>query len=266
MKTKDKDGLSQWNDQLERISEEIELSATFSKIYTEKMSIEAIRTKINNQLNAMQVSMYEINPKFNEKSKNYDFIKEEMVHTLSNYETVLTEFAKKCDEPIEELILTKSEKEKQLLTAILEEKRLEQVVAQEKNKKNILNTVLTKIKNAVRQKEEVDVSLINQLKDNQDIQKELQEPIEETVKRRELEAEIKKIEEQIETLNQEKISQIMKAMEIGDNALITELKKPKKWKKIKKFFTNRWNSHKIIMKNVIEPMNQRIEAFKIDGL
>ena len=56
-------------------TENITMSATLNRALADKISTETINTKVNNQFNSIQVSIYKINPKFNEKSKHYDIIK-----------------------------------------------------------------------------------------------------------------------------------------------------------------------------------------------
>ena len=55
----------------ENVKNEITLAALLGYAYAEKISNETVQTKVNNQLRSMEASIHRINPKFNEKSKNY---------------------------------------------------------------------------------------------------------------------------------------------------------------------------------------------------
>lgn len=258
----------------ENIKEEIILSAILNRIYAEKISNEVIGTKINNQVNSMEVSINRINPKFMEKkSKNYEKVKEEMIKTLDNYEEVLKQFCQIYDKQIEDLILKKVELESKLLIAIVAKQYLCEKEPEETNTKEIIfkgiNTVVNKIKGKVSKKEPVDVSLIHRLQDGQDIKKELEQSEEYKDNQRyiiKLEKEIKVLNKKINKLNDEKIQNVFSAMESENKALSTEIKKPRTFKNITKFFVNRLKTYNVVMKNIIEPMNQRIDEFKVNQL
>lgn len=258
----------------ENVKEEIVLSATLNRVYVEKISKEVIGTKINNQVNSMEVSINRINPKFIEKkSKNYEKIKEEMIKTLDNYEEVLKQFCQIYDKQIEDLILKKVELESKLLIAIVAKQDLCEKETEETNPKEIIvkgiNTVVNKIKGKISQKEPVDVSLIHRLQDGQDIKKELEQSEEYKDNQRyiiKLEKEIKVLNKKINKLNDEKIQNVFSAMESENKALSTEIKKPRTFKNITKFFVNRLKTYNVVMKNIIDPMNQRIDEFKVNQL
>jgi len=67
-------------------------------------------------------------------------------------------------------------------------------------------------------------------------------------------------------LNEEKIKKIFDAMESENKAISTQIRKPRTFSKITKFFVNKFNTYNVIMKNVIEPMNQKIDEFKVNEL
>ena len=66
--------------------------------------------------------------------------------------------------------------------------------------------------------------------------------------------------------NEDKINKVFNAMETENKALTTEIRKPRTFKKITKFFANKFNTYKVVMKNVIEPVKQRIDEYKVNEL
>jgi hypothetical protein len=99
----------------ERTSEEIQLDAVINRALTDRITSETINQKVNAQMNAISVGIRNINPKFNEKSKNYDITKAAILDTLTNYESALVELSEFYDGKIEQLILRKVELESHLL-------------------------------------------------------------------------------------------------------------------------------------------------------
>lgn len=276
VKTNDKSVSIKLKDFYENVSNEIVLSAILNRIYIDKTSTEIVSNKVNNQVNSMKAQVNQINPKFNEKSKNYDKMEEEMLNTITNFEDVLKQFCDTYDDKIEAIIFKKVELEFRLLMAVVLKEYLYKKETDNKDEKSILkslNTVVDKIKKKVSKKEQFDVSLVNRLKDGQDIEQELQNNTMQSDKYKEnqryivkLEKEIKNLNKEIKRLNEEKTNKIFEAMELGGKGLTTEIRKPRKLNAITRFFSNRFNTYKAIMKNIIEPMNQRIDEFKVNSL
>ena len=50
-------------------------------------------------------------------------------------------------------------------------------------------------------------------------------------------------------------------MEVGEKWVTTTIKKPKTFSRITRFFVSKFNTPKIIIKTIIEPLNGRIEDF-----
>ena len=50
-------------------------------------------------------------------------------------------------------------------------------------------------------------------------------------------------------------------MEVGGKWVTTTIKKPKTFSKITRFFASRFNTPKLIIKTIIEPLNARIDDF-----
>ena len=50
-------------------------------------------------------------------------------------------------------------------------------------------------------------------------------------------------------------------MEVGEKWVTTTIKKPRTFTKIKRFFVSKFNTPKLILKTIIEPLNSRIEEF-----
>ncbi len=265
IKTKDKE-ISAILKQMDRqLEEEIELSVTLACVYVEKMSKEIIQTKLTNQLNAMNVMIHQIHPKLDENSKNYTKIKEQITSILTDYETVLTQFCEKYDEQIKSMIEEKAQLETKLRKLVHQKKAMEAEKAFQ-NKKHIMNRLMNKMKT-------IDVSLLNRIKDGQEVEQELRKQGNFPQENQEYENEIRNFEEQIkiwhdriEQLHQQKIDKAWKAMEVAQSGLVTQIRKPKKLAKIKRFLVNRLNPYKVISKNVLEPIKQRIYDFKINEL
>jgi len=258
----------------DNIKKEIILSATLSKVYAHKISREIVNTKVNNQLNSMEVSINRINHKFVEKkSKNYDKIKQELEMALENYEEVLNQLCDKFDEKIEELIFQKVELESSILKKYIEKQNEIKEESEHKEKKGILgsiNSAIGKLKEKITQNGQIDTSVINKIEDRKEIENELNIQLQDVEDNEKdiikIEKEIKNINKQIEKLNEEKIKKIFDAMESENKAISTQIRKPRTFSKITKFFVNKFNTYNVIMKNVIEPMNQKIDEFKVNEL
>ena len=161
IKTNDKYTSMLLKNRYENIKNEIHLSAILNRVYSEKLTGEIIRTKVTNQFNSMETSISRINPKFGEKAKNYDKMKQQMMETLDHYELNLTQLSQIHNAEIEELILKKVEIESKLLMAILTKEQLyrNDRKKQTENDKNIIlhsiNHVVEKIKNKAKEKKQV---------------------------------------------------------------------------------------------------------------
>ena len=116
----------------ERTSEGISIDAMVNRALTDKITSETINQKVNSQMNAITVGIKNINPKFNENSKNYDITKAAILDTLTNYEAALVELSEFYDGKIEQLILRKVELESHLLGSIVKD---EYLIKKEEEKK-----------------------------------------------------------------------------------------------------------------------------------
>ena len=99
----------------DRTNEGITLDAMVNRALTDKITSETINQKVSAQMNAITVGIKGINPRFNEKSKNYDITKAAILDALTNYESALIELSEFYDGKIEQLILRKVELESHLL-------------------------------------------------------------------------------------------------------------------------------------------------------
>lgn len=266
----------------EKTSDEISLDAIVNRALTEKITSETINQKVNAQMNAISVGIKSINPRFNEKSKNYDLTKSAILDSLTNYEEALVKLSQFYDNKIEQLILRKVELEAHLLGSVIREeylykKEIEKINQKEKDKvkRKISNSFRGIAKKIINDKKEnqVDVSLIHKATDNLDIENEIldilnkriektkQEEVEniETIKK--VEKEAKAIETEIKRINEMKKANILNAMEVGNKWVSTSLKKPRTFTKLTRFFYSRFNTPKMINKIILEPLNIRIEEF-----
>ena len=276
IKTKDEAVLKYLKDKYENLKEENILSATLSILYFNKKSAQVIQVKMNHQLNSMETAIHQINPKFQEKSKNYAKIEEEMITSLDAYERVLKQLANRYDEKLKELIFQKLKLETKLLIAILTKQYLYQKEMKHKKVSSVIKSVgsvIEKVKSKVNPKEQVDVGFIHRIEDQKQIEQELKEDSIQSDEYKQnrkliikLEKEIKLLNKKMQKLDTEKVNKIFEAMEVGNKELTINLKKPRKLSKITKFFTNRFHTYNVIMKTVINPLNQRIEECKANEL
>lgn len=268
---------------LDKTSEGIQNDAIVNRALTDRITSETINHKVNSQMNAISVGIRNINPRFNEKSKNYDITKAAIVDALTNYEAALVELSEFYDGKIEQLILRKVELESHLLGSIVrdeylvrkEEKKIKQREKDEvKNKiSNAFRDMIEKLTFKKKENNEIDVNLISKAKDAADIEVEMAEQlsarVEKTKKEQEenknriekIEKEIRLIDEEIKRMNERKKENLFNAMEVGDKWVATTIKKPRTFTKIKRFFASRFNTPKLIIKTIIEPLNLRIEEF-----
>ncbi len=262
--------------------------ALASRAYADKLSIETINNKVTSQENSIQFSINEINPRFNEKSKHYNEIREMISNSLINYENALMELSHFYDGKIEQLILRKVELESSLVGAIINNEYLFQQIdkknkqkSNDKVKKSITENIkqaLDSLLNRKKEKTTVDVAMMSKILDNQDVEKELEisneKSYEDTIEEKNLnQKEIEKIEKEIyltnneiERINNQKVKSLVEAMEIGDKGLTQSIKKPKAFKKITRFFISRFNTAKVIQNSIIIPFDNRIEEFKVNEL
>ncbi len=266
----------------------IKTDAIVSRAYTDKISTETIRQKVEAQKNAIIIGIHEINPKFQEGSKNYTAIQNCIVETMGNYEKSLIELSQFYDGKIEQLIIRKVELEANLVGALINEAYLkDKRVKREKQKDN--DKVKNKIKHSIKmvfdklskkknENKPLDVRLMNYFNSGKDVANEIEEKLECKVNKtkvaekdnlaviEKIEKEIRLTEEEIKKINERKKQFLLDAMEIGDKSLVTTIRKPRVFKKITRFFASRFNTSKVIMNTIIEPLNQRIEAFKMNEL
>lgn len=265
-------------------SENIQMEAIVNRALTDKISTETINTKVNSKLNAISVEIKNINPKYNENSKNYDSTKADILDALTNYETALMELSDFYDEKIEQLILKKVELDTQKLGLLMKDEILLEKTEKKVGEKENLTSKVSKgvksivekinFKNQNKEKEYIDVSLYNKVQDIADIKQEVNQKMESRVKKAKEDSsknsnQIQKIDEQIKNINLEikkvnekKQQNLMNAMEMGDKWIAVNLKRPKAFTKLKRFFMSKFNTTKLIHKNVITPLNNLVKEFR----
>ena len=119
---------------------------------------------------------------------------------------------------------------------------------------------------------------VSKLMDSQDITREIEEKnsqrIERTIEERKnnrefiinTEKEISLVSKEIERLNKQKEKAIIDAMESEEKSVSNNIRKPKLFNKITKFFVSRFNTAKIIQNTIIAPLNLKIENFRTNEL
>ena len=266
----------------------VKTEAVVRRAYIDKISAKTISEKVNSQMNSIKTEIYEINPKFKEGSKNYETTKKLVSEALVNYEKALLELSEFFDGKIEQLILRKVELEASLVGAILNEEYLKQKVLRKSHQKendkvkrsvkDNIKLAIERLKNRKKENNEIDTKAITNLMDGQDVELELDQKLSEKVEKtitdkkenkefiEKIEKEISLINEEIERLNERKKNSIYDAIEVGDKALTTNIKRPRIFKKITRFFVSRFNTAKVVQTTIIDPLNLRIESFKNNEL
>ena len=266
------------------IESKIKTDAVVTKAYTSKLSSKTIENKVDSQLNSITASIHSINNKFTEGSKNYDLARQNILDTLTRYKENLVELSEFYDGKIEQLILSKVEIEASILGGIVNEEYLDHRIAVKKRqkeedslKKKINDNSMNCYQKIIEERQKngvVNTLAVRHKKDADDISHEIetqmqaridksvndQKETEEVITKRE--KKIKAINEEIELINQRKVEAITRAMEEGGVFLTANVKKPRAFTRIKRFFISRFNTYKVIDDTIITPLNKKIEEFK----
>lgn len=266
----------------EKTNDEITLDAVVNRALTEKITSETINQKVNAQMNAISVGIKNINPRFNEKSKNYDITKAAILNSLTNYEAALVELSEFYDTKIEQLILRKVELESHLLGSVIRDEYLNKKEAQkleerenDQVKKKISSSFKGMVERITKKKQEntADVALIRKATDASDLEKEISTQLDARVEKtkqeekqnkdniQKIEKEVRAIDSEIKRINERKKANILNAMESGEKWIATNIKRPRTFTKITRFFSSKFNTPKLINKTILEPLNRRIEEF-----
>lgn len=124
-----------------------------------------------------------------------------------------------------------------------------------------------------KKQNEIDINLISKAQDAKDVEFEIEEQLtariqktkEEKTQNKDriskVEKEIHLINEEIKRINERKKQNLLNAMEVGEKWVTTTIKKPRTFTKITRFFSSKFNTPKLIIKTIIEPLNLRIEEF-----
>ena len=266
----------------------VKANAIVSRAYMEKTSVETINEKVNAQMNSIKAAIYGINPKFKEGSKNYDATKKLVAESLAAYEAALIDLSKFYDGKIEQLILRKVELEANLIGSILNQEYLSEDISDKSFQKDNdkakvsvsdnIKSVIERFKSKKAANTGISPLEISRLADKLDIVGEIEQQFSNKIEKREserkenmefsgkVEKEISMINSEIERINEQKKKSIYDAMEVGDKAMVSTLKKPRVIKKITRFFVSRFNTAKVVESSIIMPLNERIENFKTNEL
>lgn len=268
---------------------QVKTNAMVSRAFVDKVSAETINNKVISQMNSIKTSIYNINPKFKEGSKNYELTKKLVTESLAAYEQALIELSQFYDGKIEQLILRKVELESSLIGTILNAEYLRQELASNTDKKendkvktsvkDSIKFVLEKFKNKKNNKSEsISPMEISKLMDQQDVVCEIEQQFSNKIEKsqtdkinndefsKKIEKELLLINSEIERINDRKKQSILDAMEVGSKDITTSIKKPRVIKKITSFFASRFNTAKVVETTIIDPLNLRIESFKANEL
>ena len=266
----------------------IRTNAMVSRAFIDKISTNVINDKVNAQLNSIKTGIYNINPKFKDGAKNYEQTKKLVSETLVVYESALLELSEFYDGKIEQLILRKVELESELIGSILNEEYFRQKLIRNNQQKendkvklsvkDSIKAALERLKNKKTAQTSIDPLEISKLMDKQDVVCELDQKLSSKIEKTEsdqkanveyiskVEKEISLVNSEIERINERKQKSIYDAMEVGDKAMTTTLKRPKVIKRITTFFAIRFNTAKVVENTIITPLNIRIENFKANEL
>lgn len=269
-------------------TDNIQTSALVNRALADKISTETINNKVNNQLNSIYTSMNRINPKFNETSKNYGIIKQDILDVLTDYEVALTEFSDFYDVKLEELILKKVELESNLVGKVFREeaiKKDEDKKIKLKDKDYLKLSFSEKTKNIVdkfsaqkSEKSGIDYKDIRHFIDLEDLETEQNKKLDKKIIKIQenekdnqteidgIEKEIKKISKQISEMNEKKRLGLEEAMETREKWISTTIRKPSVWSRTKSFFSNRFSTAKVVSKTVIAPLKIKVKEFRVNEL
>lgn len=266
----------------------VKSDALVCRAYINKVSLDTINDKVNAQMNAVKAGIYEINHNFKESSKNYDQIRDLVTETLAHYKDTLIELSNFYDGKIEQLILRKVELEASLVGSLLNDeylyRRINRRINQKENdevrnsvKENV-KTFLDKIKSKKEEQTPVDPTDIYKTMDAQEVIDDVDKKNATSLTNAKInkqdnldsmsriEKEITLINSEIERLNEQKRKAIYEAMEIGDRTIAKNIRKPKVFKKITRFFASRFNTSKIVETTILDPLKLRIESFRENEL
>ena len=266
----------------------IKADAMVSRAYIDKLSSDTISKKVTNQMNSIKYAISQINSRFNENSKSYSVAKEQITAVLASYEQVLRELSEFYDGKIEQLILRKVELEASLIGEILNDQYLYDKIikknAQKENDKTKMSLkenikiAIEKIKSRKNTKSQIDIMDVSKLMDSQDIAREIEEKnslrVERTIENRKknredilkAEKEISLVTSEIERLNKQKENAIYDAMESEEKSISNNIRKPKLFNKLTRFFVSKFNTVKVIQNTIINPLNAKIESFRTNEL
>lgn len=133
--------------------------------------------------------------------------------------------------------------------------------------------MLEKLSNKKKQNEAIDINFMSKVQDAKDVELEIEEQLaaritktkEEKTQNKDriskVEKEIYLINEEIKRINERKKQNLLNAMEVGEKWVTTTIKRPRTFTKITRFFSSKFNTPKLIIKTIIEPLNLRIEEF-----
>lgn len=266
----------------------IQNSALVNRALADKISTETINQKVNNQLRSIYASINRINPKFNETSKNYGIIKQDILDVLTDYELALTELSDYYDNKIEELILKKVELESNFVGKLFREESLkkdENIKLKTKDKDSLKMKFLNTAKNISNnfsekklKKNIIDLTDIRRLQELSELEQEQTNRLDKKISKiqekdkinqselAELENEIKDVSKRIIEINKKKQELLENAMETREKWIAVTLRKPSVWSKTKSFFSNRFTTVKVVSKTVIVPLKMKIKEFRTNEL
>ena len=266
----------------------IQTSALVNRALADKISTETINQKVNNQLNSIYTSMTRINPKFNETSKNYGIIKQDILDVLTDYELALTELSDYYDNQLEELILKKVELESNLVGKVFREENIkkdENIRIKFKDKDMLKMSFSERAKNIAEKvsakkqtNSSIDFTDIRKLQELNDLEVEQTNRLDEKILKLQerdktnqaeivgLENEIKKVSKQIKEINEKKRLGLEAAMETREKWISVTLRKPSVWNRTKSFFSNRFSTAKVVSKTVIAPLKMKVKEFRVNEL
>ena len=268
-------------------TENIQKSALVNRALTDKVSTDTINKKVNNQLSSIHESMYRINSKFNENSKNYDVIKKEILSVLTDYEAALIEYSDFYDIKLEQLILRKVELESHLVGKIFKEedfKKVENKKEKERANDKLRISFAEKSKNlfekvSLKKKDNIiNIQEINRLQDSLDLEEEQDKKLAKNIDKikeknktniseiQKIESEINGIKSEIKKINERKRLALEEAMETKEQWIAINTKKPTALSRIKRFFSGKFNTSKLILNTVINPLKFRVADFRENEL
>ncbi len=258
--------------------------AMIQRAFIQKTSYDAVISKVKSKENSIISSIKKISPKFDKTNKKYSNIQNDIEKSLKKYESVLYSIADFYDNKIEQLILKKVEVNANIVGSIIrneylieEESKKQEAKEQDKLLLSLSNSVKSYVKKFMLKKEEkkvLDVTMIADWKDKAELEEEQKNKLNlsyentKNLKKDNIqmissyEDQVISLEKEIKRLNENKVKEIIGAMESESKWITISKNNTNILGRIKLFFKSRINPTKVIYNSILNPMNNSIKDYE----